>query len=135
MGVFEVAVSDTIGVAHRPGRARARDAAPCVPAISPCVHDTRGMAVANVWRRCPTGSRRSSAGGLGGCPFAPGATGNLATEDLVYALHGLGIATGIDLEALVSASLALERVLGRPLPSRYLRAAAASRARAADGPR
>ena len=140
MGVFEVAVSDTIGVAH-PGQVERMLDALCarVPVghLALHFHDTRGMAVANVLASLPYGITTfdASAGGLGGCPFAPGATGNLATEDLVYALHGLGIATGIDLEALVSASLALERVLGRPLPSRYLRAAAASRARAADGPR
>jgi isopropylmalate/homocitrate/citramalate synthase len=68
----------------------------------------------------------SSAGGLGGCPYAPGATGNLATEDLLYVLHGLGIETGVSLDAVLAASRAIEPKLGHPLASRY---AAAVRAR------
>ena len=64
----------------------------------------------------------SAAGGLGGCPFAPGALGNLATEDLVYVLHGLGFSTGIDLDRVCDASMALAPALGHPLPSRYLQA-------------
>jgi isopropylmalate/homocitrate/citramalate synthase len=67
----------------------------------------------------------SSAGGLGGCPYAPGATGNLATEDLVYMLHGLGIETGISLERVVLASSYLARAIGRIPPSRYFQAATA----------
>ena len=64
----------------------------------------------------------SSAGGLGGCPYAPGAAGNLATEDLVYMLDGMGIATGVDLAAVALASRALASRLGRALPSRWLQA-------------
>ena len=64
----------------------------------------------------------ASAGGLGGCPYAPGASGNLATEDLLYLLHGMGIDTGIDLAAVAAASRALAGPLGHPLPSRYLEA-------------
>jgi hydroxymethylglutaryl-CoA lyase len=66
-------------------------------------------------------------GGLGGCPYAPGATGNLATEDLVYMLNGLGIETGVNLEALVDASRLIEERLDHPLPSRYYQAARATR--------
>ena len=65
---------------------------------------------------------RASAGGLGGCPFAPGATGNLATEDLVWALDGLGISTGVSLERLVETSVWMAEQLGRPSPSRVVRA-------------
>jgi hydroxymethylglutaryl-CoA lyase len=64
----------------------------------------------------------ASAGGLGGCPYAPGASGNLATEDLLYMLHGMGIATGVDLTRVAEASRALGRRLGRVLPGRYLAA-------------
>jgi hydroxymethylglutaryl-CoA lyase len=69
----------------------------------------------------------SSAGGLGGCPYAPGATGNLATEDLVYMLDGLGIETGVNLDDLVEASRFIEPLLGHSLPSRCYRAAIAAR--------
>jgi hydroxymethylglutaryl-CoA lyase len=64
----------------------------------------------------------ASAGGLGGCPYAPGASGNLATEDLLYMRHGMGIETGVDLAAVVQASRFAGERLGRPLPSRYLQA-------------
>jgi hydroxymethylglutaryl-CoA lyase len=73
----------------------------------------------------------SSLGGLGGCPYAPGAAGNLATEDLVYMLHGLGIETGIDLEKLVDAGQLAEQILGKELPGRYLKATLAGRAKKA----
>jgi hydroxymethylglutaryl-CoA lyase len=129
MGTFEVAISDTIGVAH-PGQ---------VPAVVDAVaqrigidrvalhfHDTRGTALANVLTALRLGvlTFDASAGGLGGCPYAPGATGNLATEDLVYMLDGLGIDTGVDLAALVEASRFIESRLGHPLTSRYYRAVA-----------
>jgi hydroxymethylglutaryl-CoA lyase len=128
LGLFEVAVSDTIGVAT-PGqvidivdRLHAR-----VPpgAIALHLHDTRGTALANVFAALEAGVATfdASAGGLGGCPFAPGAAGNLATEDLVYMLHGLGIETGVDLDAVVHASRLLTPSIGHPLPSRYLQAA------------
>ena len=72
----------------------------------------------------------ASAGGLGGCPYAPGATGNVATEDVVYMLDGLGIATGTRLGAIIDASRAIEPHVGHPLPSRVFRAAEATRRRA-----
>jgi len=128
MGAFEVAVSDTIGVAT-PGQVadmvdllRAR-----VPAgvIALHLHDTRGTALANVLAALQAGITTfdASAGGLGGCPFAPGAAGNLSTEDLLYMLHGLGIETGVDLDAVVRASQLIGPSLGHSLPSRYLQAA------------
>jgi hydroxymethylglutaryl-CoA lyase len=87
-------------------------------------HDTRGQALANVMAALPLGVRTfdASAGGLGGCPFAPGATGNLATEDLIYLLDGLGYDTGISLSAVLEASAFIEPRLGHPLPSRVYRA-------------
>jgi hydroxymethylglutaryl-CoA lyase len=127
LGVYEVAVSDTIGIAH-PGQVRS-----VVPellsrfssgALALHFHDTRGMALANVLASLDLGIRTfdSAAGGLGGCPYAPGASGNLATEDLVSMLGGLGYATGIDLRQLMAASLELERSIGHALPSRYVSA-------------
>jgi hydroxymethylglutaryl-CoA lyase len=129
MGTFEVAVSDTIGIAH-PGRVRGVVAviAERVPlhAIALHFHDTRGTALANVLTALELGiaTYDASAGGLGGCPYAPGATGNLATEDLVYMLNGLGIETGVDLGALMQASAFIESRVGHPLVSRYYRATA-----------
>jgi len=128
MGAYEVAVSDTIGIAH-PGQ---------VPAVLDAVltrvpvaqlalhfHDTRGTALANVLVALQHGVATfdASCGGLGGCPYAPGATGNLATEDLVYMLDGLGIETGVRLGALLEASRFIEPLVGHALPSRYYRAA------------
>ncbi|MDR7453231.1 MAG: hydroxymethylglutaryl-CoA lyase, partial [Armatimonadota bacterium] len=137
MGCEEVTLADTIGAAT-PVEVRAllerllREIA--LHRLGVHLHDTRGTALANVLAALELGlaSVDASAGGLGGCPFAPGALGNLATEDLLYMLHGMGIATGVDLEKVRSASLALERALGRRVPSRYaqagpLRPAGASR--------
>ena len=88
-------------------------------------HDTYGMAIANVYQALQMGFTifDSSAGGLGGCPYAPGASGNLATEDLVYLLDRLGIKTGVDLKLLRRASHFIARELGRDLPSRVLKTA------------
>ncbi len=128
MGVFEVSISDTIGVAH-PGQVwQVLDALqPRVPVERTALHfhDTRGTGLANVLAGLQAGVTTfdSSCGGLGGCPYAPGATGNLATEDLVYMLQGLGIETGIDLDALVAASTFIAGRLDHPLPSRYYQAA------------
>ncbi len=125
LGVGQVSIGDTIGVAT-PKDVDAvvgplvRDAGPALTAVH--FHDTRGTALANTFRALEWGVSTvdASAGGLGGCPFAPGATGNLATEDLVYLLNGLGISTGIDLENLCRTSLRLAQAMGRPLSSRYL---------------
>jgi isopropylmalate/homocitrate/citramalate synthase len=127
MGCYEVAVSDTIGVAHA-GQVRVVvDAvARAIPAalIALHFHDTRGQALANVMAALALGIRTfdASAGGLGGCPFAPGATGNLATEDLVYLLDGLGYETGVSLAGVIAASTFIEPAVGHPLPSRAYRA-------------
>jgi hydroxymethylglutaryl-CoA lyase len=127
-GCHEVSVGDTIGVAVPTqvsdvvGRLKA--ALP-LPALAVHFHDTRGTALANVLAALQEGVAivDSSAGGLGGCPYAPGASGNLATEDLLYMLDGMGIATGVDLARVVEASRAVGARLGRVLPGRYLKAA------------
>ena len=127
MGAFEVSVSDTIGIAH-PGQVPqvVGAVAERIPLdrIALHFHDTRGTALANVLTALDLGIATfdASAGGLGGCPFSPGATGNLATEDLVYMLSGLEIETGIALDALLAASAFIEPHVGHPLPSRYYRA-------------
>ena len=128
LGVFEVAVSDTIGIAH-PGQVpRVLDAVLArvpVDRVALHFHDTRGTALANVLAALDYGVATfdASAGGLGGCPYAPGAAGNLATEDLVYMLDGLGIETGVSLAGVMAASRPSSRPLGHPLPSRYVQAA------------
>ncbi len=127
MGAFEVAISDTIGIAH-PGQVpdvvEAVAARIAMSEIAMHFHDTRGLALANVMAAMDLDVRTfdASAGGLGGCPYAPGATGNLATEDLIYMLNGLGVETGVDLDALTDASSFIESRIGHPLPSRYYRA-------------
>ena len=132
LGVFEVAISDTIGVAH-PGQVpRVLDAVVAVlpPArVALHFHDTRGTALANVLASLPYGIATfdASAGGLGGCPYAPGAAGNLATDDLIYMLNGLGADTGVSLAAISSASAFIGTKIDHRLPSRYAQAAAASR--------
>jgi hydroxymethylglutaryl-CoA lyase len=127
MGADQIAVSDTIGIAH-PGQVpRVVEAvAARVPLdrIALHFHDPRGMAAANVLAALDLGVATfdASAGGLGGCPYAPGATGNVATEDLIYMLDGLGIESGVDLARLVEASAFMEARVGHRLPSRYYRA-------------
>jgi hydroxymethylglutaryl-CoA lyase len=126
-GVYEVAISDTVGIAH-PGQVSALlgvvGARIPVAHVALHFHDTRGMALANVYAGLEAGVSTfdASAGGLGGCPYAPGATGNLATEDLLYMLDGLGIATGVRLEDVADASKAVEPYVGHALPSRVLHA-------------
>jgi hydroxymethylglutaryl-CoA lyase len=132
LGVFEVAISDTIGIAH-PGQVpRVLDAVlerlP-VDRIALHFHDTRGTALANVMASLPygIGTFDASAGGLGGCPYAPGAAGNLATDDLLYMLDGLRIETGVSLAAVSEASAFIESKIDHRLPSRYAQAYRASR--------
>lgn len=127
LGVFEVAVSDTIGAAHPGLVAVVLDAVTKrVPLTQVALHfhDTRGTALANVLAGLDYGVTTfdSSAGGLGGCPFAPGAAGNLATEDLLYMLNGMGIDTGVSIDAVASASRFIESRLDHALPSRFLQA-------------
>lgn len=126
-GAYEVALSDTIGIAHpRQVSDVLGEVTKRVPSANLALHfhDTRGTALVNVYAGLEAGVSTfdASAGGLGGCPYAPGATGNLATEDLVYLLDGLGIGTGTRLEAIAAASRAIEPHVGHPLPSRVFRA-------------
>ncbi len=132
MGCFEISLGDTIGVGT-PARARAMfDAvAEEVPIehLAAHFHDTYGQALANLLAVLEMGVSviDSSVAGLGGCPFAPGATGNVATEDVVYMLHGLGVETGVDLDALVDASWFICDALGHEPVSKVARAFRARR--------
>jgi len=124
MGAYEVSVSDTIGIAQPAQVARVLDAVTArVPLerVALHFHDTRGTALANVLAALDYGVTTfdASAGGLGGCPYAPGATGNLATEDLLYMLDGFGIETGVSLDKVLAASRFIEPRLGHALASRY----------------
>jgi hydroxymethylglutaryl-CoA lyase len=127
MGAYQISLSDTIGVAH-PGQVpEVLDAVTrTVPLdrIALHFHDTRGTALVNVYAALQAGVTTfdSSAGGLGGCPYAPGATGNLATEDLIYMLDGLGVQTGVQLAGVIAASRRIEPPVQHPLPSRVYRA-------------
>jgi hydroxymethylglutaryl-CoA lyase len=127
LGVFEVAVSDTIGIAH-PGQVqRVLDvllARVPLERVALHFHDTRGTALANVLTALPFGVSTfdASAGGLGGCPYAPGAAGNLATDDLIYMLDGLGIETGVSLTAVSEASTFIASRLDHRLPSKFAQA-------------
>ena len=123
MGCYQVSLSDTIGVGTPRQTERILRAASAVIPMSRVamhMHDTRGTALANVLVGLELGVRDfdSSVGGLGGCPYAPGAAGNLATEDLVFLLQGMGVETGIDLERLVEAGKVAEGLVGRPLPGK-----------------
>jgi isopropylmalate/homocitrate/citramalate synthase len=126
--VDEISIGDTIGVATPAGVydviETLYDSGVSRGILALHFHDTRGTALANVYAglECGITTFDASAGGLGGCPYAPGASGNLATEDLVYLLDGLGVATGISLPKLVEASRGLAGVLGRRPPGRYLAA-------------
>lgn len=127
LGVYEVSIGDTIGIAN-PRQVR-RLTAKLIDAVGPDrlamhFHDTRGTALANILASLDLGIRvfDSSLGGLGGCPYAPAATGNVATEDVVYMLHGMGHATGIDLSALIEINHWISGLVKRELPSRVGRA-------------
>jgi hydroxymethylglutaryl-CoA lyase len=125
MGVDEVSVGDTIGHAVPNEVAELTEAlAPVLPMekFAYHFHDTRGTALANALMALQFGVAifDTSAGGVGGCPFAPGAAGNLATEDLLGMLRGMGIETGVDIRKIMDASLYLEAKLGRYLISKYL---------------
>jgi hydroxymethylglutaryl-CoA lyase len=123
LGCYEVSLGDTIGVGT-PAKARAllRAVSSTVPMqnLAMHFHDTYGQALANLYAGMEEGCRviDSAAGGLGGCPYAPGATGNVATEDVVYMLEGMGIATGVDMARLVAATNEVSRLIGRPPVSR-----------------
>jgi hydroxymethylglutaryl-CoA lyase len=119
LGCYEISLGDTIGVGT-PGQARGmlEAVAAVVPmsALAVHFHDTRGQALANIHACLEAGVRvvDASVAGLGGCPYARGASGNVATEDAVYMLHGLGLDTGIDLQALAAVGRWISDVLGRP---------------------
>ena len=136
IGVQRIAVADTIGVGTPRQVQAAMDAALRVydvAQISGHFHDTYGQALANTLASLELGVRvfETSVAGLGGCPYAKGATGNVATEDVVYMLHGMGIDTGIDLDKLVDAAAGISRVLGRPPQGRVSVAVLNKRANAA----
>jgi len=125
MGCYEISLGDTIGAATPAEVVALFDLLTGdlpLDALAAHFHDTRGTALANVLAAlaCGIGTIDASAGGLGGCPFAPGASGNLATEDLLYMLHGMGVETGIDLPTVVRASRVVAGLLDHPLRSRYL---------------
>jgi hydroxymethylglutaryl-CoA lyase len=120
---YQVSLGDTIGVGTPLQTRRLLEAFLAkipAPRLALHCHDTRGTALANCLVGLEMGIRDfdASVGGLGGCPYAPGAAGNLATEDLVYMLHGMGIKTGIDLDLLVEAGRVAERTVGRALPGK-----------------
>jgi hydroxymethylglutaryl-CoA lyase len=135
MGVYQVSLGDTIGVANpRQVERVLEDVLAVVPqeALAVHFHDTQGTALANCTVALTMGITTIDAavGGLGGCPYAPGASGNLATEDLVAMLHAMGIETGIDLEKLVDCSRLAASFVGHELPSKYLKAHLGKQARA-----
>jgi hydroxymethylglutaryl-CoA lyase len=127
LGIDEISLGDTIGVATPAGVGDVLgNIGARIPRESTALHmhDTRGTALVNVMAGLLLGVRTfdASAAGLGGCPFAPGATGNAATEDLVYFLHGLGVQTGVDVRKLVEAGAPIEEQLGRALPGHVYQA-------------
>jgi isopropylmalate/homocitrate/citramalate synthase len=126
-GADAVVLADTIGVAvPRQVRSLVRQVAQLLPRVGAHFHNTRNTGFANAIAAVEEGARilDASVGGIGGCPFAPKATGNIATEDLVYMLHGEGVETGVDLDELIGVSEWLEGVLGRELPGQVYRAGA-----------
>lgn len=132
MGVYEISIGDTIGVAtpkqvHEVFRELVKDVTN--ERLAAHFHDTRGTGLANVAAALDEGIRifDSSIGGLGGCPYAPGAAGNISTEDLVYMLHGMDYKTGVDLEKLIEAGAYIGQQLDKELPSKVLRASLASK--------
>jgi hydroxymethylglutaryl-CoA lyase len=134
LGCYEISLGDTIGVGTP---TRAKDMLRVVGAEVPMAHlamhfhDTYGQALANLYAGLEEGARviDSAAGGLGGCPFAPGATGNVATEDVVYMLEGMGVRTGVDMDRLVAATNEITSLIGRAPASRVASALNAKKRR------
>jgi hydroxymethylglutaryl-CoA lyase len=123
LGCYEISLGDTIGVGTAlKARQLLRAVSGHVPMqnLAMHFHDTYGQALANLYAGMAEGCRviDSAAGGLGGCPYAPGATGNVATEDVIYMLEGMGIATGVDMTKLVTATNTISKLIGRPPVSR-----------------
>ena len=123
LGIYEISLGDTIGIANPK---QVRDLVKLLKKKVPLTkvamhfHDTRGTALANTLASVDLGIRNfdSSIGGLGGCPYAPGSLGNVATEDMVFMLHGLGLQTGLDLRKLVELNKKIAQMMGKNLPSR-----------------
>jgi hydroxymethylglutaryl-CoA lyase len=137
MGCYEVSLGDTIGVGTpRRTQAMIEACAKRVPIaeLAGHYHDTYGQALANIYASLELGMATfdASVAGLGGCPYAAGASGNVATEDVVYLLHGLGIETGVDLARLAETGRWICELLGRESGSKVGRALAAQKARARD---
>jgi len=137
LGCYEISLGDTIGVGT-PDKAKQmlRAVSANIPAAKLAMHfhDTYGQALANLYAGLEEGVRviDAAAGGLGGCPYAPGATGNVATEDVVYMLDGMGLSTGVDMEKLLAATNEMSGMLGKPPVSRVASALNAKRKRAAS---
>lgn len=125
LGAYEIALSDTIGVASPLDTIRLLELVLkniTVDKLALHMHDTRGMALANIFAALTLGlsSFDSAAGGLGGCPYAAGASGNVASEDLIFMLNSLGMDTGISVEKLCNVSLAMEKILKKQVPSKLV---------------
>jgi hydroxymethylglutaryl-CoA lyase len=137
LGCYQISLGDTIGVANP---RQVRDVLSRVLAETPApdvavhFHDTRGTALANILVSVEMGITTVDAalGGLGGCPYAPGASGNVATEDVVYMLEGMGVRTGVDLDRLIDCSRLASSLVGHEMPSKYYRAAIGARQRSAS---
>jgi hydroxymethylglutaryl-CoA lyase len=136
LGCYQLSLGDTIGVANprqvRDVLSRVLAEVP-LPEVAVHFHDTRGTALANILVAVEMGVTTvdSALGGLGGCPYAPGASGNVATEDVVYMLEGMGVRTGIDLDKLVDVSTLASTLVGHEMPSKFYRAYMGARTRAA----
>jgi hydroxymethylglutaryl-CoA lyase len=134
LGCYQVSLGDTIGVGTprqvRDVISRVLAEIPA-PEVAVHFHDTRGTALANILVSIELGITTVDAalGGLGGCPYAPGASGNVATEDVVYMLEGMGVTTGIDLDKLIDCSRLASSLVGHEMPSKYYRAAMGARQR------
>jgi hydroxymethylglutaryl-CoA lyase len=132
LGARGITLADTTGMANPVQVARTfAHLMPAWPALewSLHTHDTRAMAIPNILAamECGITSFDGSVGGLGGCPFAPGASGNVCTEDLVHCLHAMDVATGVDLDALVEVARRVEAVVGHPLPGQVVKAGPSTR--------
>ncbi len=139
LGCYQISLGDTVGVANP---RQVRDVLSRVlaeipePAVAVHFHDTRGTALANILVSVEMGISTvdSALGGLGGCPYAPGAAGNVATEDVVYMLEEMGVATGVNLDKLIDCSHLASTLVGHEMPSKYYRAAVGARQRSAGRP-
>jgi len=137
LGCYQISLGDTIGVANP---RQVRDVLSRVlaeipkPDVAVHFHDTRGTALANILVSVEMGITTVDAalGGLGGCPYAPGASGNVATEDVVYMLEGMGVRTGVDLDRLVDCARLASTLVGHEVPSKYYRAASGARSRSSS---